>query len=155
MQRVVAETDVMPRSEPYLLPTASRCTMILVQEHCCKSDNVAGGTGLEPKSPREPQRTNSRRIAFQIGERARGSQPFKSFVAASDVGPGDSQLHRSLGNPTFHPTDHSDTIGKKFCDSRMIPTPPDASDHMIPSFNPRVPGSRPGRPTRIRVWRVV
>jgi hypothetical protein len=29
----------------------------------------------------------------------------------------------------------------------MIPTPPDESDHMHPSFNPKVPGSRPGRLT--------
>jgi len=39
------------------------------------------------------------------------------------------------------------------------PTPPDQSDHMHPSFNPKVPGSRPGRPTskmfnllRYRLW---
>ena len=32
---------------------------------------------------------------------------------------------------------------------QTIPTPPDQSDHMHPSFNPKVPGSRPGRPTEI------
>jgi hypothetical protein len=53
---------------------------------------------------------------------------------------------RSITFPTFH-TDQSDTTGRIFFDSRMIPTPPDESDHMHPSFNPRVPGSRPGRPT--------
>jgi hypothetical protein len=47
------------------------------------------------------------------------------------------------------PPDQSDTTGQKFFDSRMIPTPPDQSDHMHPSFNPKVPGSRPGRPTEI------
>jgi hypothetical protein len=30
----------------------------------------------------------------------------------------------------------------------MIPTPPDEADHPHPSFNPKVPGSRPGRPTK-------
>jgi hypothetical protein len=40
---------------------------------------------------------------------------------------------RSITFPTFHPTDQSDT--------------PDQSDHMHPSFNPKVPESRPGRPT--------
>jgi hypothetical protein len=48
-------------------------------------------------------------------------------------------------NPT--PPDESDPTGQVFFDSRMIPTPPDQSDHMHPSFNPKVPGSRPGRPT--------
>jgi hypothetical protein len=48
-------------------------------------------------------------------------------------------------NPT--PPDESDTTGQVFFDSRMIPTPPDESDRMHPSFNPKVPGSRPGRPT--------
>jgi hypothetical protein len=59
----------------------------------------------------------------------------------------DSQLRRSLKNPTFHPTDQSDATGQIFFDFRMIPIPPDQSDHMHPSFNPKVPGSRPGRPT--------
>jgi len=51
----------------------------------------------------------------------------------------------SQTNPT--PPDESDTTGQVFFDSRMIPTPLDQSDHMRPSFNPKVPGSRPGRPT--------
>src|ERR1035437_6794681 len=46
------------------------------------------------------------------------------------------------------PPDESDTTGQVFFDSRMIPTSPNQSDHMHPSFNPKVPGSRPGRPTR-------
>jgi hypothetical protein len=74
-------------------------------------------------------------------------QPFKKFVAASIVSKRLSQLRRSLKNPTFHPTDQSDTTRQIFFDSRMIPTPPDQCDHMHPSFNPKVPGSRPGRPT--------
>jgi hypothetical protein len=45
------------------------------------------------------------------------------------------------------PPDRSDATGQDFCESRMIPTPPDESDHPYPSFNPKVPGSRPGRPT--------
>jgi hypothetical protein len=95
---------------------------------------------------------NSRRFAFQFGERARGGGPSKSFGAASKVSQRDSQLHRSIGNPTFHPTDHSDTTGQIFFDSRMIPTSPDQSDHMHPSFSPKVPGSRLGRPT---MWTTV
>ena len=63
-----------------------------------------------------------------------------------DVNPHAEQL-RSITNPTFHPTDQSDTTEQIFFDSRIIPTPPDQSDHMHPSFNPKVPGSRPGRPT--------
>ena len=55
--------------------------------------------------------------------------------------------HHSLSNPTFHPTDQSDPTGQVFFDSRMIPTPPDESDHPHPSFNPKVPRSRLGRPT--------
>ena len=51
-------------------------------------------------------------------------------------------------NPT--PPDESDTTGQVFLDSRMIPTSPDQSDRMHPSFNPKVPGSRPGRPTNKR-----
>src|ERR1017187_5619700 len=54
----------------------------------------------------------------------------------------------SLRNPTFHPPDESDATGQIFFDSRTIPTPPDQSDRMHPSFNPKVPGSRPGRPTK-------
>jgi hypothetical protein len=54
---------------------------------------------------------------------------------------------RSLKNPTLYPTDQSDTTGRNFFDSRVIPTPPDQSGHPHPSFNPKVPGSRPGRPT--------
>jgi hypothetical protein len=50
-------------------------------------------------------------------------------------------------NPTFHPTDQSDTTGQIFLESLMIPTPPDESDHMHPSFNPKALGSRPRRPT--------
>jgi hypothetical protein len=51
--------------------------------------------------------------------------------------------------PQTNPTspDQSDTTGQVFFEIRMIPTPPDESDHMHPSFNPKVPGSRPGRPT--------
>src|SRR5664280_1414683 len=55
----------------------------------------------------------------------------------------------TLKNPTQFPTDHSDTTGQPFFDSRMIPTPPDQPDHPHPSFNPKVPGSRPGRPTNV------
>jgi hypothetical protein len=50
-------------------------------------------------------------------------------------------------NPT--PPDESNATGQVFFDSRMIPTPPDESDYMHPSFNPKVPGSRPGRPTSL------
>jgi hypothetical protein len=45
------------------------------------------------------------------------------------------------------PPDQSDTTGQVFFDSRIIPTSPDQFDHMHPSFNPKVPGSRRGRPT--------
>jgi hypothetical protein len=52
-------------------------------------------------------------------------------------------------NPT--PPDESDTTGLVFIEIRMIPTPPDQSDDMHPSFNAKVPGSRPGRPTSNRM----
>src|ERR1035441_6217630 len=42
-----------------------------------------GLIGLEPESRRGLRKANSRIFAFQIGERARGCRPFKSFVAAS------------------------------------------------------------------------
>jgi hypothetical protein len=45
------------------------------------------------------------------------------------------------------PPDETDTTAQDFFDSRMIPTSPDGSNHPHPSFNPKVPGSRPGRPT--------
>jgi hypothetical protein len=69
-----------------------------------------------------------------------------------DVNP-HAEQPRSIRNPTFHPVtiptppDESDTTGQVFFEIRMIPTPPDQSDHMHASFNPKVPGSRPGRPT--------
>jgi hypothetical protein len=62
-----------------------------------------------------------------------------NFIASSEI-------------PHFIP-DQSDTTGRIFFHSRMIPTPPDQSDHMHPSFNPKVPGSRPGRPTRPTISR--
>jgi hypothetical protein len=51
--------------------------------------------------------------------------------------------------PQTNPTslDEFDTTGQVFFDARMIPTPPDQYDHTHPSFNPKVRGSRPGRPT--------
>jgi hypothetical protein len=55
-------------------------------------------------------------------------------------------------NLTFLPTDQSDTAGQVFFESRMIPTPPDQSDDMHPSFNPQALGSRPRRPTK-EFWR--
>ena len=53
----------------------------------------------------------------------------------------------SQTNPA--PPDESDTTGQVFFQIRMIPTPPDEFDRMHPSFNPKVPGSRPGRPTKV------
>lgn len=52
------------------------------------------------------------------------------------------------------PPDESNPTGQIFFESRMIPTPPDESDHMHPSFNPKVPGSKPKRPTSTRSVRV-
>jgi len=45
------------------------------------------------------------------------------------------------------PPDESDVNRQNVFVSRMIPTPPYGSDHPYPSFNPKAPGSRPGRPT--------
>src|ERR1035437_3697119 len=56
--------------------------------------------------------------------------------------------------PQIIPTspDESDITGQDSFDSRMIPTSPDESDHPHPSFNPKVPGSRPGRPTNLNFY---
>ena len=51
----------------------------------------------------------------------------------------------TLKNPTQFPTDHSDTTGQPFFDSRMIPTPPDQSDHPLPLLIPRCRDQDPGR----------
>jgi hypothetical protein len=51
-----------------------------------------------------------------------------------------------MKNPTFHPTDQSGVTGQVFFKIRMSPNPPDQSDRMHPSFNPKIPGSRPGGP---------
>jgi hypothetical protein len=77
--------------------------------------------GLQPESRGGLRRANSRRFVFQIGEGARGGRPSKSFVAAWPVSQRDSQLHRSLRNPTFHSTDQSDTTGR-IRHHRTIPT---------------------------------
>jgi hypothetical protein len=65
------------------------------------------------------------------------------------VNPHAERLHR-IEKSHISSRYQSDTTEQIFFDSRMIPTPPDQSDHMHPSFNPKVPGSRPGRPLRTK-----
>jgi hypothetical protein len=58
-----------------------------------------------------------------------------------------SEIPRNFPRTIPTTSDRSDATGQVSFDSRIIPTPPDHSDHPYPSFNPQVPGSRPGRPT--------
>jgi hypothetical protein len=75
-------------SLPLSNPILTGCNVVMVT-------TPMGRTGLKPESRRELRRANSRGCSFQIGERARGGRPLKSFVVASNVSQRASQLHGS------------------------------------------------------------
>ena len=112
-----------------------------------------GRTGLESESRREPRRTSSRSftfrlvIAHEVANLLRVSFRLRACANAILNCTVRSKIPHFIPQTNPTPPDESDTTGQIFFEIRMIPTPPDQSDRMHPSFNPKVPGSRPGRPT--------